>query len=142
ALMRRFSFLAILLLLPLGLFAQSQATTGVIEGVVADASGAALPGVTMTVHNTATNYEVTVVTDSAGRFRAVLLPLGPYEVTAALQGFATVVQKGLDLGVGQTLTVPITLKQATSAEEIVVTATPPLIETARTEGATRIDQKA
>src|SRR5205823_6640920 len=52
------------------------------------------------------------------------------------------VQKGLDLGVGQTQTLTITLKQATASEQIVVTATAPLIETARTEGATRIDQKA
>src|SRR5207302_3522623 len=44
--------------------------------------------------------------------------------------------------VGQTLRVTITLKQATAAEQIVVTAVAPLIETARTEGATRIDEKA
>jgi hypothetical protein len=143
--MRRLSFVLLalsLLLVVLPLLGQSQATTGVIEGTVVDASGAAVPGVTVTVKNIATGYEVVVVTDAAGRFRAVLLPLGPYQVTAVLQGFATVVQKGLDLGVGQTLTVNIALKQATAAEEIVVTAAPPLIETARTEGSTRIDQKA
>jgi len=143
--MRRLSFVLlalVILLISLPLFAQSQATTGVIEGTVLDASGAAVPGVTVTIRNTATGYEVTVITDAAGRFRAVLLPVGPYQVTATLQGFATVVQKGLDLGVGQTLSASIALKQATSAEEIVVTAAAPLIETARTEGSTRIDQKA
>jgi Carboxypeptidase regulatory-like domain/TonB-dependent Receptor Plug Domain len=135
-------FLLVVLVATIPLFAQSHATTGAIEGTVVDASGGAVPGVTVTVKNTATNYEAVTVTDSAGRFRAVLLPLGPYQVTAALQGFATVVQKGLDLGVGQTLTVPIALKQAAASEQIVVTAAAPLIETARTEGATRIDQKA
>jgi hypothetical protein len=59
-----------------------------------------------------------------------------------LAGFGTYIQKGLDLGVGQTLTVSITMKQAAVSEQIVVTAAAPLIETARTEGATRIDQKA
>jgi hypothetical protein len=142
--MRRSLALSVLFLLAMttSLLAQSQATTGVIEGTVTDAQGGAVPGVTVTVKNTATNYEAVTVTDRAGRFRAVLLPLGPYQVTAALEGFATVVQKGLDLGVGQTLTVNITLKQATASEQIVVTAAAPLIETARTEGATRIDQKA
>ncbi len=140
--MRRLSLALLLLLLPLSLLAQSQATTGVIEGTVTDATGAALPGVTVTVHNTATNYEVTAITDSAGRFRAVLLPLGPYEVTASLEGFAKQVQKGLDLAVGQTLTLSFKLKQAAVSEEIVVTAAAPLIETARTEGATRIDDKS
>ena len=143
--MRRLSFVLLALLalvITLPLFAQSQATTGVIEGTVVDASGAALPGVTVTLKNTATGYQVVVVTDAAGRFRAVLLPVGPYQLTATLEGFATAVQKGIDLGVGQTLTIPITLKQGAIAEEIVVTAAPPLIETSRTEGSTRIDEKA
>jgi hypothetical protein len=95
--------LLVLVVLPAALFAQSQATTGVIEGVITDASGAALPGVTVTIHNMDTNYAQTVITDSGGRFRGVLLPLGKYEVTATLQGFSTSVMKGLDLGVGQTL---------------------------------------
>ena len=98
--------------------AQSQATTGVIEGTGTDASGAALPGVTVIMKNTATNFEQTAITDRAGRFRGVLLPLGPYQVTATLEGFATYVAKGIDLGLGQTLTVPITLKQAAMSEQI------------------------
>ena len=63
------------------LFAQSHATTGAIEGTVVDAQGGAVPGVTVTVKNTATNYERVSVTDRSGRFRAVLLPLGPYSVS-------------------------------------------------------------
>ena len=143
--MRRLFFVLpalFVLALALPLLAQSQATTGVIDGTVVDATGGAVPGVTVAVKNMATNHESLSVSDVAGRYRAVLLPVGPYQITATLQGFATVVQKGLDLGVGQTLTVTITLKQAATAEEIVVTAAPPLIETARTEGSTRIDQKS
>src|SRR6184192_973765 len=142
--MRRSLALLVLCLLAVStpLFAQSHATTGAIEGTVVDAQGGAVPGVTVTVKNTATNYESVSVTDRSGRFRAVLLPLGPYEVTAMLEGFGRVIQKGLDLGVGQTLTVTITMKPATASEQIVVTAAAPLIETARTEGATRIDQKS
>jgi hypothetical protein len=135
-------FVLVLVAISAPLLAQSQATTGVIEGTVTDAQGGAVPGVTVTVRNTATNFESVAVTDRAGRYRAVLLPVGPYQVTAGLGGFATVVQKGIELGVGQTLTVNIVLKQAAASEEIVVTAAAPLIETARTEGATRIDQKA
>src|SRR5205807_8343703 len=106
--------LALALLLPFSLLAQSHATTGDIEGTVIDGTGSAVPGVTVTAKNTATNFESVVVTDATGRFRAVLLPLGPYQVTAHLEGFATVVQQGLNLGVGQTLRVTITLKQATA----------------------------
>src|SRR5438445_13820909 len=111
--MRRSLFLVFLFLLTVtSAFAQSQATTGVIEGTVADATGASLPGVTVTAKNTATNFEQTTVTDRTGRFRIVLPPLGPYNVTANLEGFSSYVEKGIDLGVGQTLTIPITLKQA------------------------------
>ena len=134
--------LAVGLLLPLSAYAQSQATTGVIEGTVMDATGAVLPGVTVSLKNTATNYEQTQVTDKEGRFRGVLLPLGPYQVTASLEGFGSQLQKGLQLQVGQTLTLTFKLSQAAVAEQIVVTAAAPLIETARTEGATRIDDKS
>src|SRR5438034_11400303 len=57
-------------------FAQSQAINGTIEGTVADQSGAVLPGVTVTVHNLETGTERSVVTNEAGLFRALLLPLG------------------------------------------------------------------
>ena len=132
----------LLVLLPTLAFAQSQATTGVIEGTVVDASGAVLPGVTVVMKNTATNYEQQAVTDRDGRFRGVLLPLGPYQVSATLEGFASQVQKGFQLQVGQTLTLTFKLSQAGVSEQIVVTAAAPLIETARTEGATRIDEKS
>jgi len=134
--------LLILLVFASPLFAQSQATTGVIEGTVVDETGAALPGVTVTLRNADTNYTAVVVTDTTGRFRSVLLPLGAYEVTLSLQGFGTRVLKGYELAVGQTLTINSPLRQAAVSEEIVVTAAAPLIETARTEGSTRIDQKS
>lgn len=132
----------LVVLFPTVLFAQSQATTGVIEGTVSDATGGVLPGVTVTLKNTATNFEQTQVTDSAGRFRGVLLPLGPYEVHASLDGFAPQVLRGIALGVGQTRTVEIKLSQAAVSEVMIVTAEAPLIETARTEGATRLDENA
>src|SRR5688500_2660616 len=123
-------------------FAQSQATSGVIEGIVSDASGAVLPGVTVTLRNTATNFEQVQVTDSGGRFRGVLLPLGPYEIRASLEGFAPQLVRGVDLGVGQTRTLDLKMSQAAVSEELVVTAEAPLIETARTEGATRLNEEA
>jgi len=129
-------------IVPLVAFAQSQATTGVIEGYVADATGGALPGVTATIRNIDTGFVQVVQTDSSGRFRAVLLPLGKYEASFVLEGFGSQVQRGIDLQVGQTRTLSATLKQAGLAEQIVVTAATPLIETARVESATRIDEKA
>lgn len=121
---------------------QSEATTGVIEGSVLDPSGGALPGATVTLRNTATNFEQTVTTDRQGRFRALLLPLGPYRVTVALSGFATLVRDGVTLAVGQTVTLQLRLELSTVKQEVKVTAEAPVVETSRTEGATRIDEKA
>jgi hypothetical protein len=125
-----------------GVFAQSQATTGVIEGTVYDPDGGVLPGATVTLTNTATNFEQVVTTGNEGRFRAVLLPLGPYRITVSLDGFANLVRSGVDLAVGQTINLPINLQLAGVEQEITVTAEAPVVETTRSEGSTRIDQKS
>jgi len=90
-------------------FAQSQATTGVIEGTVSDSSGAVLPGATVTLTNTGTNFTRDLVTDADGRFRGLLLPLGTYKLTVALAGFSNYEQEGIELVVGQTANIPIIL---------------------------------
>ncbi|HVT17990.1 MAG TPA: TonB-dependent receptor [Thermoanaerobaculia bacterium] len=122
-------------------FAQSQATTGVIEGTVTDESGGVLPGATVNLRNTATNFDKVVVTGSDGSFRALLLPLGPYRITVELDGFAKLTREGIDLGVGQTINLKLPLRAA-AAGEITVTAEAPVIETTRAEGEVRIDERA
>ena len=80
--------LAVLLAaLPGAVLAQSQATTGVIEGTASDDAGAPLPGASVAIRNTATNFEKTTTTGPDGRFRGLALPLGPYRVTVSLAGF-------------------------------------------------------
>jgi outer membrane receptor for ferrienterochelin and colicin len=136
-------FLALLLVaLPGVVLAQSQATTGVIEGTVSDEAGAPLPGASVALRNTATNFEKTTITGSDGRFRGVALPLGPYRVTVSLAGFTTLVREGLDLGVGQTINLGLALRISQRAESVTVTAAAPVVETTRTEGATQIDSAA
>jgi hypothetical protein len=122
--------------------AQSQATTGVIEGAVADPADTPVPGVTVTLRNLATNYEQTVTTGESGRFQALLLPLGPYRLTASLPGYASVTYEGLDLAVGQRINLAVTLQPAGLEQEITVTAAAPLVETTRVESITRIDERA
>ncbi len=125
-----------------GAFAQSQATTGVIEGTVVDESGAPVPGVNVTIRNTGTNFERVVATDADGRFRGLLLPLGPYRVVASLTGFATVIREGIDLAVGQAVNLRLSLKVSAVQEEVVVTGELPVVDTARAEGSTLIDQRS
>src|SRR4026207_2115881 len=98
----------LLILMPALSTAQSQATTGVIEGTVSDPSGAPIAGAPGPAQNTATNLARPPpprarppgppkpppptparppAADADGRFRALLLPLGPYKVTISLTGF-------------------------------------------------------
>ncbi len=134
--------LAVFLLLALPVYAQSQATTGVIEGTVVDQSDAVLPGASVSLKNTATNFEQNYSTDGNGRFRGLLLPLGPYRVTASLPGFTTLVREGITLSVGQSVNLTLQLQVSGVQQEVRVTGEAPVVETSRTAGTTRIDQKA
>src|SRR5687768_5064234 len=80
--------------------AQSQAANGTIEGTITDASGGLLPGVTVTVRNTDTGAERVVVTDANGLYRAVLLPLGSYTISAELAGFKKHEQTAIPITAG------------------------------------------
>jgi Carboxypeptidase regulatory-like domain/TonB-dependent Receptor Plug Domain len=124
---------------PLGA-AQSQATTGVIEGTVSDETGGRLPGATVALVNRGTNFTREVTTDADGRFRALLLPLGDYVITVTLSGFGRYIQEGVQLGVGQALTVPITLRLVSVSQEVTVTADAQLVETSRAESRTQINE--
>ena len=90
-------------------FAQSQANTGIIEGMVYDPSGKSVARAQITIINLGTNFTRDLTSDEEGRFRGLLLPLGPYRVTAKATNFGTLVREGLDLAVGQTISLSLTL---------------------------------
>ena len=60
----------------------AQLDTGTISGTVRDQSGGAIPGATITIRNVATGISRNSVTNAAGRYEAVALPVGSYEVSA------------------------------------------------------------
>src|SRR4029079_181736 len=134
--------LMLALLLPLAALAQSQAAGGSIEGTVTDESGAVLPGVTVSIKNPANAVSRDATSDPRGVFRAPLLPVGTYDITAALDGFTTVHQADVTVAIGQTVTLEITLKVAAAAESITVTAEAPIIETTRGAQASNVGARA
>src|SRR5216684_4613301 len=81
--------------------AQTQITTGTIQGTVLDANGAALPGANVEVKNIDTNFGRTTTSDDEGRFVALQLPPGRYTVTVSKPGFATLVQENVLVTVGE-----------------------------------------
>jgi len=122
--------------------AQSQSTTGLIEGRIVDPDGGGLPGATVRMRNIATNYTQTLFTQADGSFVAPLLPLGPYEITVSLEGFATLVRDGVVVTVGSSPNLVLELRIAAVQESITVTAETPLIATTRPEGATKFNEEA
>ncbi|MBI4460997.1 MAG: TonB-dependent receptor [Acidobacteria bacterium] len=113
----------------LGALGYGQTTTGTILGVVSDEMAARVPGVTVTITNLDTGIARTLTTDGAGRYRAVGLPLGQYEVKVELAGFRTAARRGIELTVGAEMVVDLTLTVGTVTERIEITAEAPLVET-------------
>ncbi len=114
--------------------AQSTAINGSVEGVVTDVSGAVLPGVTVTVVNLDTGDTRVVVTNESGLYRAPLLPLGRYRVSAELTGFKKFEQTGINISAGQTAVISVKMGVGELSETISVTADAPLVDLSRIEG--------
>src|SRR3989442_5877681 len=118
------------LLLMCAVTGTAQQNTGTILGVVKDASGAVIPGASVTVVNEETNLTRTVLTGENGAFRAPALPVGRYTVRVELTGFQTQTQRGLILEVGQELVVnPILQVGAGPQQEVTVNSEAPLVNT-------------
>jgi len=111
--------------------AQSQAANGAIEGTVRDNSGGVLPGVTVALVNTDTGTQRIVITNESGLYRAVLLPLGTYRLTAELAGFKKHEQAGIELNAGRTAEINVTLQVGDLNETVAVTADAPIVDPAK-----------
>jgi carboxypeptidase family protein len=120
--------------------AQTQITTGVIRGTVADATGAAMPGVAVEARHVDTNFTTSTVTDADGRYVLLQLPPGTYRVTFTLSGFATYVQENVPLTVGQTVTLPVAMKVSGVAETVNVTTATRVVESTRTAAANTLNE--
>src|SRR5688572_8623652 len=106
--------------------AYAQAT---IAGVVKDASGAVLPGVTVEVTSSALTEKVrSAVTDGTGQYRVVTLPPGSYTVTFSLTGFSTVKRADVQLTGTLTATIDADLRVGSLEETITVTGESPIVD--------------
>ena len=121
--------------------AHAQATTADILGRVTDSSGAVLPGVSVTVVNTATRDTRTQVTNDTGDYVFNLLPIGPYTVTVELQGFQTQTTN-LTVASGDRARFDARLGLGTVNESIQVTAEAAVLQTDASTIGTLINEKA
>src|SRR4029079_126205 len=106
-------------------FAQETA----IAGVVKDASGAVVPGVTVEVSSPALIEKTrTGVTDGAGKYKITNLVPGVYSVSFSLEGFTTTKREGIELSNGFTAPVNADLKVGNLSETVTVSGVAPVVD--------------
>src|SRR6516164_9175178 len=119
----------------------AQVDRGSIVGSVTDASGAVVPGATVTVTEVGTSKSIRLATNSAGNYEANLLHIGTYKVTAEKPGFRTTEQANVDVGVNQTVRVDLVLQVGATTQTVEVKGAPPLVQTETSSLGTIENQK-
>jgi len=111
-----------------------------VSGTVTDASGAVLPGVTVTATDQATGNTFMAVTDALGIYRIAVRP-GVFRITAELPGFTIVNRPGVELLVGQEREVNLELSISAVEETVTVTGEAPLLDTTSSVVSGNIDPR-
>jgi Carboxypeptidase regulatory-like domain len=117
--------------------AQTQITTGVIQGTIVDPQGGLVQDAAVEARNLDTNQSRALSTGADGRFVFLQLASGRYLVTVRKAGFATVVQENVVLTVGQAIRLNLTMKVSSMDETVTVTATA-VVDTSRIEASTTL----
>src|SRR5712691_4126727 len=118
---------------------QSQISAGTVQGDVLDEKGGSVAGATVEAKNLSTNFVKTDTSNTDGHFAFLSLAPGRYTLTISKQGFASVLQQNVNLTVGQTLAIPVTMKVSSVSQQIVVTDVP-VIETTKTESSSTLNE--
>src|SRR5262245_50605602 len=115
------------LFLPATTYAQFETAT--VLGTVRDSSGAVLPGVTVTLKNTATGITANTQTDENGSYQFLNVKIGSYKVSAEQQGFSTAVAENVAVTVNARQRVDLVLQPGAVTETVTITDAAQLLET-------------
>jgi hypothetical protein len=117
------------LLLVAAICSFAQLPTGTILGSVKDATGATVPGATVTIQNIDTGVSRTVSSGQEGTFNAPELPTGHYSVKAEHEGFKTESRTGITLNVTDQALINFVLEVGSTTQEVVVSGEAPIVNT-------------
>lgn len=116
--MHKLSIAAVLLVLAAtAAFAQN----ATILGTVTDASGAIVPGATITITNTATRVSRVIQSNTAGNYTAPELPIGPYSLKTEQTGFKAYERTGIVLNSNDTVRIDVSMQVGAMSEQVTVT---------------------
>lgn len=136
-------FVLSLVLAICGLFslaALAQETTGGLQGVIKDPSGAVVPGAKVVVSGTSLVGSKETATDGSGYYRFANLPPGTYTLTVTAKGFSTVKRDGLSLEVGHLPSVDISLEVGMASTVVEVTSAAPQIDVTASRTMTNVTE--
>lgn len=113
-----------LLLMMVGCFsvAHAQSSRGELAGNVTDATGAIIPGATVTAVNEATGGKNETKSSSAGSYRFSAIPIGAYTVTVTAPGFAIESSTGVQVQINSTTALNVMLKAGGATDIVTVDA--------------------
>ena len=138
----RISFLLVALVLIFVIpYSASAQATAALNGVVRDSSGAVIPRVTVTLHNTDTGTDRESLTNDSGLYVFVSVPPGEYVLKVTKDGFTTATQAGLHVLVNQASTQDFTLRVGSTQQSVTVEASAVNLETANATLGTVIESK-
>ncbi len=138
---KRILFLLVSLSVFLGMSLAQVGQTGAIKGSVTTEDGTPMPGVTVTIKSPALIGQVVTVTNERGVYRALNLPPGNYEITFELEGFTTVIRKGIVVNANFTITVDVVMEPAKIEETITVTGKSPTVDRQSTAKVITMDRE-
>ncbi len=113
--------------------AEAQLSQGRLAGMITDAQGAVLPGVTVTVTSPALIGTQSTATQADGRYLFPALPSGTYTLTFELSGFQRLIRENVQVVLGQTISLDVQLALASLAESVTVTGDSPVIDITTTK---------
>ncbi len=128
-------------LLIFGQLAFGQATTGRIDGIVQDASGAVIVGAKITATETKTQVTARGTSGAQGDFSFGALNPGFYTVSVEAAGFRKAVLKDIELAVGQTASEIVKLQVGQAGESVTVDASTPAVQTQDSQVGTTVTLK-
>ena len=133
---------ALVLLLAAAPFASAQqADTALIVGTVSDTTGAVIPGVTVTFNHVETGTVYTSETNESGNYRSNPLRIGAYLVVIEADGFKAYSGSGINLSIGDTRQLDVSLEVGAVTEVIEVEAAAPLLQTTEASAGTVIENR-
>jgi hypothetical protein len=116
------------------------AQTGTVAGEVKDDTGGALPGVTVTLTSQDRGFSRSTVTDENGRYVFPAVPIGPYSLSATLQGFETALATDNLVEVERTTSVSITMKIGALTDTVMVVGETPIVDPTTVTATTRLSR--